>query len=82
MLCSYYSKPLVRNTNDLPTKTYLDSLAISHTIESDYLWDADMFLVGTAMLTFAMALHVMFVGQRNSNGKGSHHSGSAFNLEV
>ncbi|KAK4434475.1 hypothetical protein Salat_0610300 [Sesamum alatum] len=45
----------------------------------------DMFLVGTAMLIFGVALHVMFVGQQNLKGKGSQHSGSAlsrnFNLE-
>ncbi|KAI3522037.1 hypothetical protein L1887_11515 [Cichorium endivia] len=31
----------------------------------------DMFLVGTAMLTFGMGLHVMFVGSQASRGKGS-----------
>lgn len=45
-----------------------------------------MFLMGTAMLIFAMALHVMFVGQNNPTGKGSHHSDSTlsrnFNLKV
>ncbi|KAI3460278.1 hypothetical protein Pfo_016941 [Paulownia fortunei] len=45
----------------------------------------DMFLVGTAMLVFGMALYVMFVGQNNIKGKGSQHSGSTlsrnFNLE-
>ncbi|KAL0432459.1 UNVERIFIED_CONTAM: hypothetical protein Slati_2580200 [Sesamum latifolium] len=43
----------------------------------------DMFLVGTAMLIFGVALHVMFVGQQNLKDKGS--LGSAlsgnFNLE-
>ncbi|MFS7999043.1 hypothetical protein Hanom_Chr12g01161341 [Helianthus anomalus] len=31
----------------------------------------DMFLVGTAMLTFGMALHVMFIGSRAAKGNGS-----------
>ncbi|KAM7517129.1 hypothetical protein LguiA_006712 [Lonicera macranthoides] len=31
----------------------------------------DMFLIGTAMLIFGMGLHMMFVGSRNLNGKGS-----------
>ncbi|KAL7607135.1 hypothetical protein Lser_V15G18779 [Lactuca serriola] len=31
----------------------------------------DMFLVGTAMLTFGMGLHVMFVGSQASRGNGS-----------
>lgn len=31
----------------------------------------DMFLMGSAMFTFGVALHVMFVGQQNAKGKGS-----------
>ncbi|KAL0302694.1 UNVERIFIED_CONTAM: hypothetical protein Sangu_3085300 [Sesamum angustifolium] len=43
----------------------------------------DMFLVGTAMLIFGVALHVMFVGQQSLKGKGSLGSTSSgnFNLE-
>ncbi|KAL0369035.1 UNVERIFIED_CONTAM: hypothetical protein Scaly_1122400 [Sesamum calycinum] len=43
----------------------------------------DMFLVGTAMLIFGVALHVMFVGQQNLKGKGSLGStlSGNFNLE-
>ncbi|PIN19112.1 hypothetical protein CDL12_08223 [Handroanthus impetiginosus] len=45
----------------------------------------DMFLVGTAMLIFGVALHVMFVGQNNLKGKGSQNSVSTlsrnFNLQ-
>lgn len=29
-----------------------------------------MFLIGTAMLTFGMGLHVMFIGSRASKGNG------------
>lgn len=36
----------------------------------------DMFLVGTAMLTFGMGLFVMFVGTRSTKGKGPWLSGS------
>ncbi|KAL0366147.1 UNVERIFIED_CONTAM: hypothetical protein Sradi_3504800 [Sesamum radiatum] len=43
----------------------------------------DMFLVGTTMLIFGVALHVMFVGQQNLKGKGSLGStlSGNFNLE-
>ena len=37
---------------------------------------ADMFLVGTAMLTFGMGLYVMFVGTRSMKEKGPWLSGS------
>lgn len=37
---------------------------------------ADMFLVGTAMLTFAMGLYVMFIGTRSMKEKGPWLSGS------
>ncbi|KAL7127424.1 hypothetical protein ABFS83_14G252200 [Erythranthe nasuta] len=40
----------------------------------------DMFLMGTAMLTFGMALHVMFVGQENRKGKGPNHSNSTSSM--
>ncbi|GFQ02936.1 hypothetical protein PHJA_002437400 [Phtheirospermum japonicum] len=41
----------------------------------------DMFLVGTTMLVFGMALHLMFVGQDNFKGKGLQHTIRNSNLQ-